>query len=158
MHQRTPQLVRFPQRLLWPFLILNGVITGFMVTIIIIFHVQTESREGNPLYESTILVIVIINGLIAISASIYGGSLSKQLQASGAQKRVFTATIVFSVAFLIRVAFWLYRPITGEFLPYPLFFFFGYMIPELAPAVYQLYLMKGTEEMVASITGNSTAM
>eukprot|EP00003_Mantamonas_plastica_P006634 TRINITY_DN1545_c1_g1_i6.p1 TRINITY_DN1545_c1_g1~~TRINITY_DN1545_c1_g1_i6.p1 ORF type:complete len:120 (-),score=7.58 TRINITY_DN1545_c1_g1_i6:304-663(-) len=70
MHQRTPQLVRFPQRLLWPFLILNGVITGFMVTIIIIFHVQTESREGNPLYESTILVIVIINGLIAISASI----------------------------------------------------------------------------------------
>jgi hypothetical protein len=117
--------------------------------IVLVWVLGNGSKEGNPVYEATILVDVILSAAVAIGFFIYGWLLfflTKNSEEAGFVTRdrqliqILVITVLFAACFLVRCVIFLYRPITGQKFSEVIFYTFGYFVPETIPSLLQIYL------------------
>jgi len=120
------------------------------VVLIISFGLYLANRndgdewEGNKFYDANILVIAGINLLAVVIFLLYGLKLYYKLRAdaqfSGAAVRLTFVAFVMVGCFVCRLIFFAWRPVTGRYLPEPVFYTMGYLLPEIVPITVQFYL------------------
>lgn len=54
--------------------------------------------------------------------------------------QIVFAIVILTAAFLMRALMFLYRPLTGHVIEENIFWVCAYLIPELLPAAYQVYI------------------
>eukprot|EP01112_Ceratiomyxa_fruticulosa_P013436 TRINITY_DN3781_c0_g1_i1.p1 TRINITY_DN3781_c0_g1~~TRINITY_DN3781_c0_g1_i1.p1 ORF type:complete len:338 (-),score=27.76 TRINITY_DN3781_c0_g1_i1:183-1196(-) len=143
---------QFLPRLKWGFIITN-IVTYLIQFVLATFFLAGNShfREGNPLYEMNIDIQIIIGFLVSSGFLVYGirlyclnANIDNQVAGNERRKeliKLFFVTVIFSICFFIRVAMFLYRPITKKFLNLYLFQTFAYYVPEIIPCLLQLYMI-----------------
>jgi len=120
------------------------------IILIISFSLYIANRkngddwEGNTFYEANVLVIAVINFVAVFIFLLFGARLYFRLrseqQFAGAAFRLTLVAFVMVACFVCRVVFFAWRPATGQFMPEPLFYSMGYLLPEIVPISTQFYL------------------
>jgi len=123
------------------FLVLNIIVSISIVITIIVYMTESQgTREGNPFYDSGVLLLGVVNFLFMAAFIIYG--LRLYLLTSEITKhkmiKVLMLAGVFLCCFGLRVTLLLYRPITGKKIYNSAFYTLCYFIPELTPLVVQI--------------------
>jgi len=123
------------------FLVLNIAVTlSICITIIMYMTESSGTREGNPFYDSGVLLLAVFNFLFMMAFVIYGIRL--YLLTSEITKirmlKVLVLAAIFLCCFGLRVALLMYRPVTGLKIYNPAFYTLCYFLPELTPLVVQI--------------------
>ncbi|KAJ6252038.1 tobamovirus multiplication protein 1-like isoform x1 [Anaeramoeba flamelloides] len=142
-----------------PFIILNILLYIYQIICIIMFAVSTEKIDNkNTFYNVNVLLIAGFSGLVSISFLIYGLLLYRKLRDSWGRKtqraplfRMLGVTIVYTVSFILRFAFFLYRPITDKLMNENIYLIFAYLLPELSAATIQIFTMRVKVKKVVRI-------
>jgi len=123
------------------FIGLNVMVTlSIVITIVAYMSEKTSLREGNPVYDSGVLLLAVFNFVFMVAFTIYGIRLyllTSEITKHKMLKVLFLAG-VFLICFALRVALLMYRPITGKKMYNPAFYTLCYFIPELTPIVVQI--------------------
>jgi hypothetical protein len=141
---------RFLPRLRWLFVLTVFVIYLFQGVILIIFLASSDKREGDPIYDANIITDACITLVVSILFLLYGLRLlfSKGDQASEVWGdvhqlwKILAINIMFTACFLCRAIMFLYRPVTGHYVSYPVFVALAYYVPEFVPSVLQIYIVR----------------
>jgi len=123
------------------FLAMNVAVTiSICITIAIYMTESQGEREGNPFYDSGVLLLGVLNFVFMMAFIIYGIRL--YLLTSEITKirmfKVLVLAAIFLFCFGLRVALLMYRPVTGKKIYNPAFYTLCYFIPELTPMVVQI--------------------
>jgi len=123
------------------FLVLNIVVTVSICITIAMYMTESQgTREGNPFYDSGVLLLAVFNFLFMMAFIIYGIRL--YLLTSEITKirmfKVLVLAAIFLCCFGLRVAMLMYRPVTGLKIYNPAFYTMCYFVPELTPLVVQI--------------------
>jgi len=122
---------------------------------VVLFAVEDGKRtyEGDFLYDSSIFIDIVVSFLISLGFLFYGMrlSLTKLLSEDKdptkfkeAVKTIFT-TVVFTLCFLLRVAMFSYRFVTGSYIKdYDLFTVLAYYVAEIIPSMLQIYIVESS--------------
>ncbi|KAL6050814.1 hypothetical protein QOT17_019579 [Balamuthia mandrillaris] len=139
----------FLPRLRWVFLFVITLIwvcqIGFVAT-----KLAMDYNEGDAVYETNVLVDAFASLVVSILFAIYGVLLLMHRKAEVAEiwggaldvGGILGITLAFVVCFLLRVAMYLYRPITGDYLPDAAFVTCAYYVPEIVPSLLQIYIVQ----------------
>jgi len=138
----------FLPKLGWIFILINVVLYIFQIIMMGLWIASDEIKEGNPLYEINIVADVLLSAAISLGFFIYGwllfflarNSQDEDFERNKELVRILTITLLFTACFLVRCVMFLYRPITGAYLPTPVFYCFAYFVPECIPCLFQIYL------------------
>jgi len=122
---------------------------------IIAFDVQTTTqREGNPIYDASIIFLAGICLFVALVLAFYAFRLYHLMKNSSIYDskttnwpliRFTLLAIIFLICFADRVFFFCYRLITGQTLPNTTYIILSYYLPELIPSFLQLWLVRSTK-------------
>jgi magnesium-transporting ATPase (P-type) len=147
----------FLPRLFNTFVIINALLYSIEIIVVLLFLIvdraEYSHREGNPIYETSVYLEIFVSFTVSIAFMIYGVRLFLQhgrahdFEENYSRKAreilvILVATIIFTVCFILRVVAFLYRPITGEYMPQELFQVLAYYIPEVIPSLVQFYLIR----------------
>jgi len=148
----------FLPRLFKVFVAVNALLYAIEISVVVTFLIvdrdDYSQREGNPIYDASIYLEIIVNFVVSMCFLIYGIRLFLShvpaLEYEETQNRkyreilkILISTIIFTTCFLVRVVAFLYRPITNSYMNNNLFQILAYYIPEVIPSLVQFYLIRG---------------
>lgn len=144
----------FLPRLRWVFVVTVVAIYIFQLAILILFLASGEERDGDPIYDANIIADACLFLLYALLFLIYGLRIlverrDQATQLWGDMKEVWkmlVTTMIFTACFCCRVVMFLYRPVTGHYLPDTVFIFLAYYVPEVVPSALQVYIVTTSKE------------
>eukprot|EP01097_Dermamoeba_algensis_P010616 TRINITY_DN7916_c0_g1_i1.p1 TRINITY_DN7916_c0_g1~~TRINITY_DN7916_c0_g1_i1.p1 ORF type:complete len:149 (-),score=14.98 TRINITY_DN7916_c0_g1_i1:236-682(-) len=106
-------------------------------------------HEGEPLYDSTIYVIICCCIMIGLGLLVFSSvffvltktTITDRSTRTQYLLRILLVSVVFLACMVCKGVSFLYRPVTGHYMNAILFSFVGYIIPEIIPIVFQTYLI-----------------
>jgi len=155
-HKKYYETKSFLPQLGWLFVLANIILYIFQLVIIVMWFIGGGTREGNPIYNTTIIADVVISSLLSVGFLVYGILLFCVTKNTDDGETTNTRTTellkilfitgVFTLCFLIRVFMFSWRPLTNKYFPTPIFYTFAYYVPELIPCAIQIYLSETGKE------------
>lgn len=138
-------------QLFWIFIGTNIIQYAFTFVLMALYLAEDSRREGDPLYDASIYVVVAMSVFISAGFLVYGARLLMRSRISEDTEdrannleeimKILSCTVIFSICFFVRSVAFLYRPFTGRFMNLYAFRMLGYFIPEIIPSVVQFYMI-----------------
>jgi len=132
----------------------NLLLYAFQTAIVLYFVFVSHEEDGDAIYNADIVVLASVSLVMALLFLVYGlrtawritDSGDKSSESSMERLRLIVVTAVFIICFLLRMVMFLYRPITNQYVNNSLFRTLSYLIPEIVPALTQLYMITTTKK------------
>lgn len=118
------------------FLIALGFLVYGIVLVVRLF--RTQAQRGGGKTWKTHFFSPTFSSTVARGVSVSMDARRKAKQRVTAYKVVLVGFCLF-VCFALKGAMFLYRPITGQFMPDGWFYFFAYILPEVLPCIIGLF-------------------
>ncbi|KAJ5066691.1 tobamovirus multiplication protein 1-like isoform x1 [Anaeramoeba ignava] len=154
-NDKTPNSIKIP------LIVANFVFYLFTIISIIIFSTSVADPDySNSFYQVNSVIVAAAFFVVSISFMVYGIVLLRKfkklpdlvLSRKKYMTKAFFLTLFVSICFLLKVAMFLYHPISEKDMNSWLFLFLGYFIPELIPAYIQAYGMRPKTQKNAKTT------
>lgn len=126
----------------------NVVMAVYQLVVVVLWLAGDQTKEGDALYDSNILVDMTVVAALAVAFGIYGLMLWWDGRSSGDtsewhvfEGRLFlVGTLTMVTFFAARVFVFSWRFVAETPLPLWAFYVFGYVLPEVGPLSVQLYV------------------